>query len=54
MVVERHKRDLKSQHKNQQKHTQCHYQGKIRGYENSHVAISACNGLVRRKIFFNT
>ncbi|XP_070503091.1 A disintegrin and metalloproteinase with thrombospondin motifs 12 [Chironomus tepperi] len=45
MVVERHKRDLRTQHKRPQRHTQCHYQGKVRGHENSHVAISACNGL---------
>ena len=51
MVVERHKRDLRTQHKRPQRHTQCHYQGKVRGHENSHVAISACNGLVRKHYF---
>lgn len=47
MVVERHKRDLRERHKKSQHQTQCHYQGKIRGHEDSKVALSACNGLVR-------
>jgi len=46
MIVERHKRDLRERHKRPQHNTQCHYQGKIRGHENSKVALSACDGLV--------
>ncbi|CAO1378309.1 unnamed protein product [Diamesa serratosioi] len=45
MLVERHKRDINVRHKRPLKHTQCHYQGHIRGHENSRVALSACNGL---------
>ena len=47
MIVERHKRELRERQKKSQHQTQCHYQGKIRGHENSKVALSACNGLVR-------
>ncbi|KAG5674191.1 hypothetical protein PVAND_004173 [Polypedilum vanderplanki] len=45
MIIERHKRDLKERQKRPKKHTQCHYQGKIRNHEKSRVALSACNGL---------
>lgn len=47
MIVERHKRDVRERHKKSHHQTQCHYQGKIRGHDNSKVALSACNGLVR-------
>lgn len=46
MIIERHKRDLRERRKRPQSHTQCHYQGRIRGHHNSKVAVSACNGLV--------
>lgn len=46
MLVERHKRDVHVRHKRPPQHTQCHYQGHIRGHQNSKVALSACNGLV--------
>ena len=45
-MVERHKRDLHERIKRPLQHTQCHYQGHIRGHHNSKVALSACNGLV--------
>lgn len=45
-MVERHKRDLHERTKRPLQHTQCHYQGHIRGHPNSKVALSACNGLV--------
>jgi hypothetical protein len=54
MVVERHKREVRERQKRPPKHTQCHYQGKVRGHENSKVALSACNGLVRFKDLKNT
>jgi hypothetical protein len=53
MVVERHKRDLREKRKRPQNHTQCHYEGKVRGHENSKVALSACNGLVSSKSSFH-
>lgn len=52
MLVERHKRDVHVRHKRPPQHTQCHYQGHIRGHQNSKVALSACNGLVSAKICF--
>lgn len=45
-MVERHKRDIHERTKRPLQHTQCHYQGHIRGHHNSKVALSACNGLV--------
>lgn len=48
LVVERHKRDLRERRKRNNQQTQCHYEGKIRGHQNSKVALSACNGLVSR------
>lgn len=45
MIVERHRRDIRSRKKPHLRH-KCHYQGRIRGHANSKVALSACNGIV--------
>ncbi|ETN58597.1 adamts-7 [Anopheles darlingi] len=44
MVVERHRRDVRTR-VHPQKHINCHYQGQIRGHDQSRVALSACSGL---------
>ncbi|XP_058060876.1 A disintegrin and metalloproteinase with thrombospondin motifs 7 [Anopheles bellator] len=44
MVVERHRRDVRTR-VHPKKHINCHYQGQIRGHDQSRVALSACNGL---------
>nr|XP_029726865.1 A disintegrin and metalloproteinase with thrombospondin motifs 12-like isoform X2 [Aedes albopictus] len=45
MVVERHRRDLRTRARPKKHINSCHYQGHIRGHEQSRVALSACNGL---------
>ncbi|XP_058455762.1 A disintegrin and metalloproteinase with thrombospondin motifs 7 isoform X2 [Malaya genurostris] len=45
MVVERHRRDLRIRSRPKKHIHSCHYQGHIRGHEQSRVALSACNGL---------
>lgn len=45
MVVERHRRDIRSRKKSHHRH-KCHYQGRIKGHASSRVALSACNGIV--------
>ncbi|XP_055540062.1 A disintegrin and metalloproteinase with thrombospondin motifs 7 [Wyeomyia smithii] len=45
MVVERHRRDLRTRSRPQKHVHSCHYQGHIRGHDHSRVALSACNGL---------
>ncbi|XP_058824477.1 A disintegrin and metalloproteinase with thrombospondin motifs 12 [Topomyia yanbarensis] len=45
MVVERHRRDLRTRSRPKKHIHSCHYQGHIRGHEQSRVALSACNGL---------
>uniref|UniRef100_A0A182FRY0 Pep_M12B_propep domain-containing protein n=1 Tax=Anopheles albimanus TaxID=7167 RepID=A0A182FRY0_ANOAL len=46
MVVERHRRDVRTRVHPHSKHINCHYQGQIRGHDHSRVALSACSGLV--------
>lgn len=48
-IVQRHKRDVHVRYKPKQASTNCHFQGTVHGKPNSKVALSACNGLVRRK-----
>lgn len=45
MVIERHRRDTRTRKKHVRKRN-CHYQGRVKGEHGSHVALSACNGLV--------
>lgn len=45
MVVERHRRDLRTRQRHG-KNLNCHYQGHVRGDHLSKVALSACDGLV--------
>ncbi|XP_055605600.1 uncharacterized protein LOC129753778 [Uranotaenia lowii] len=46
MVVERHRRDLRTRSRSKKHIHSCHYQGHIRGHDQSRVALSACqNGL---------
>ena len=48
IVIERHRRDLRRRsHPN--KNTNCHYHGKVRGEDDSNVAISTCVGMVSLK-----
>uniref|UniRef100_A0A182NR21 Peptidase M12B domain-containing protein n=1 Tax=Anopheles dirus TaxID=7168 RepID=A0A182NR21_9DIPT len=44
MVIERHRRDIRTRVR-PPRHINCHYQGHIRGHDQSRVALSACNGL---------
>lgn len=44
MVVERHRRDVRTRVRPTE-HINCHYQGQVRGHDQSRVALSACNGL---------
>uniref|UniRef100_A0A182VWA1 Peptidase M12B domain-containing protein n=1 Tax=Anopheles minimus TaxID=112268 RepID=A0A182VWA1_9DIPT len=44
MVIERHRRDVHTRVR-PARHINCHYQGQIRGHDQSRVALSACNGL---------
>lgn len=46
MVVERRKRDLHVRSLAKSHGSKCHYRGFIKGHRNSHVALSACDGLV--------
>lgn len=46
MVVERHRRETRTRKKHQRNQHRCHYQGYIRGDQNSNVALSACDGIV--------
>ncbi|KAH8281238.1 hypothetical protein KR018_001365 [Drosophila ironensis] len=46
LVVERHRRDLRIRSPPQERHLNCHFQGKVRGQEATNVAISTCSGLV--------
>ncbi|KAH8266756.1 hypothetical protein KR026_005522 [Drosophila bipectinata] len=47
LVVERHRRDLRTRSPLPARHLNCHFQGKVRGQEaNTNVAISTCSGLV--------
>lgn len=45
MVVERHRRDLRTRTRHS-RNLNCHYQGHVRGDYRSKVALSACDGLV--------
>ncbi|XP_046737583.1 A disintegrin and metalloproteinase with thrombospondin motifs 7 [Diprion similis] len=45
LTVERRKRDVHVRRPPRNHGSKCHYHGVIRGHENSHVAISACDGL---------
>uniref|UniRef100_A0A1Q3G327 Putative disintegrin metalloproteinases with thrombospondin repeat n=1 Tax=Culex tarsalis TaxID=7177 RepID=A0A1Q3G327_CULTA len=45
MVVERHRRDLRTRSRPKKHVHNCHYQGHIRGHEQSRVALSTCHGL---------
>lgn len=46
MVVERRKRSLHVRSPAKNHGSKCHYRGFIKGHRNSHVALSACDGLV--------
>ncbi|XP_041764889.1 A disintegrin and metalloproteinase with thrombospondin motifs 7 [Anopheles merus] len=44
MVIERHRRDVRTRVR-PMRNINCHYQGQVRGHDQSRVALSACNGL---------
>lgn len=46
LVVERHRRDLRTRSSLTARHLNCHFQGKVRGQADTNVAISTCSGLV--------
>ncbi|XP_017135604.1 A disintegrin and metalloproteinase with thrombospondin motifs 7 isoform X1 [Drosophila miranda] len=45
LVVERHRRDLRTRSSLSENHLNCHFHGKVRGQPSSNVAISTCSGL---------
>ncbi|KAG4065960.1 hypothetical protein HA402_006678 [Bradysia odoriphaga] len=45
MVIERHRRDLRTRKRHPKNNSHCHYQGHIRDDHHSKVALSACDGL---------
>ncbi|XP_039962341.1 A disintegrin and metalloproteinase with thrombospondin motifs 6 isoform X3 [Bactrocera tryoni] len=45
LIIERHRRDIRSR-KAAVPNTDCHFHGKVRGHQDSNVAISTCEGLV--------
>ncbi|XP_020715163.1 A disintegrin and metalloproteinase with thrombospondin motifs 6 isoform X2 [Ceratitis capitata] len=45
LVIERHRRDIRTR-KTTIGNADCHFHGKVRGHEESNVAISTCEGLV--------
>lgn len=47
MIIERHRRDLRTRKRHVKNNSHCHYQGHIRDDHQSKVALSACDGLVR-------
>lgn len=53
MIIERHRRDTRTRKKHTKKRN-CHYQGRVRGDANSNVAVSACDGLVRKYKYLPT
>ncbi|KAH8418940.1 hypothetical protein KR222_005738, partial [Zaprionus bogoriensis] len=46
LVVERHRRDLRSRAPPSAHQLSCHFHGKVRGQPSANVAISTCSGLV--------
>ncbi|XP_068158659.1 A disintegrin and metalloproteinase with thrombospondin motifs 7 isoform X2 [Drosophila tropicalis] len=46
LVVERHRRELRTRSHLSDKHLNCHFHGKVRGEPMANVAISTCGGLV--------
>ncbi|EDX01087.2 uncharacterized protein Dyak_GE16421 [Drosophila yakuba] len=46
LVVERHRRDLRTRSSLTARHLNCHFHGKVRGQPATNVAISTCSGLV--------
>uniref|UniRef100_A0A6P4F749 A disintegrin and metalloproteinase with thrombospondin motifs 7 isoform X2 n=1 Tax=Drosophila rhopaloa TaxID=1041015 RepID=A0A6P4F749_DRORH len=46
LVVERHRRDLRTRSPLTPRHLNCHFHGKVRGQPATNVAISTCSGLV--------
>ncbi|XP_032580395.1 A disintegrin and metalloproteinase with thrombospondin motifs 7 isoform X1 [Drosophila sechellia] len=46
LVVERHRRDLRTRSPLTSRHLNCHFHGKVRGQPATNVAISTCAGLV--------
>ncbi|KAH8363804.1 hypothetical protein KR200_009514 [Drosophila serrata] len=46
LVVERHRRDLRTRSTLTARHLNCHFHGKVRGQPDTNVAISTCSGLV--------
>jgi len=46
LVVERHRRDLRTRSPLTPRHLNCHFHGKVRGQMDTNVAISTCSGLV--------
>ncbi|XP_017064274.1 A disintegrin and metalloproteinase with thrombospondin motifs 7 isoform X1 [Drosophila eugracilis] len=46
LVVERHRRDLRTRSPLTPRNLNCHFHGKVRGHTATNVAISTCSGLV--------
>ncbi|XP_030378333.1 A disintegrin and metalloproteinase with thrombospondin motifs 7 [Scaptodrosophila lebanonensis] len=46
MIIERHRRDLRTRSPPAAEHVNCHFHGKVRGQPTTNVAISTCAGLV--------
>lgn len=45
VIIERHKRELRTRN-SPKHHSMCHYQGHVKGDEDSKVSLSSCNGIV--------
>lgn len=46
MVIERHRRDLRTRRRHTKNAKKCHYQGHVKDDDQSNVALSACDGIV--------
>jgi len=53
LVVERHRRDLRTRSPLTPRHLNCHFHGKVRGQMDTNVAISTCSGLVSSRANIN-
>lgn len=47
-MIERRKRDVHTRYRPKREVHGCHYYGVVHGQPNSRVAVSTCNGLVRK------
>lgn len=47
LIIERHKRDLRIRRR-PPRHLMCHYEGHIKGVQDSKVSLSSCNGIVSK------